>query len=270
MEAAAADGLMRRPAPDPAAPLALLPEGGRLIAPLQGVPYLHFLRDLHRRFSITRYLEVGTRAGQSLLQAQGASIAIDPAFEVRVPVLNGKRQLHLYQMTSDAFFASIDPKPVLGGPVELAFVDGMHHYDFVLRDFANCEAHCGPDSLIVLHDCLPWSFPMTRRLALLANGKYEPVPGAWTGDVWKVVPILARSRPDLRITLFDCPPTGLVVVSRLDPRSRVLHDRMEELIAARDAEPDTAEGLRAWMQTARVTDSRAATEAGTLRELFLG
>ncbi len=36
----------------------------------------------------------------------------------------------------------------------------------------------------------------------------------WTGDVWKLIPILQRYRPDLQLTLFDAPPSGLVAGQR--------------------------------------------------------
>ena len=43
----------------------------------------------------------------------------------------------------------------------------------------------------------------------------------WSGDVWKVVVWLRRHRPDLRITTLDVAPTGLAVVTGLDPRRPV-------------------------------------------------
>ena len=39
----------------------------------------------------------------------------------------------------------------------------MHLYEFALRDFMNIEAHCRPESLVVLHDCLPVDSYMARR-----------------------------------------------------------------------------------------------------------
>jgi hypothetical protein len=56
-------------------------------------------------------------------------------------------------------------------------------------------------------------------------------PGAWTGDVWKVLPILKKFRPDLKVALFDCPPTGLVACTNLDPNSTVLTEAYDQIIA---------------------------------------
>ena len=55
--------------------------------------------------------------------------------------------------------------------------------------------------------------------------------GWWTGDVWRVVAALKEFRPDLKVTCLDAEPTGLVVVTGLDPSSRVLPDRYDEVIA---------------------------------------
>jgi hypothetical protein len=53
----------------------------------------------------------------------------------------------------------------------------------------------------------------------------------WTGDVWKAVFVLLRYRPDLRLTVIDARPSGLVLVEGLDPRSRVLDDNAERIAA---------------------------------------
>ena len=63
---------------------------------------------------------------------------------------------HVEVATSDAFFAGPRPRELFGGhPVDLAFIDGMHLFEFALRDFSNVEALAGPGTVIVLHDCLP-------------------------------------------------------------------------------------------------------------------
>jgi hypothetical protein len=55
-------------------------------------------------------------------------------------------------------------------------------------------------------------------------------PEWWAGDVWKVLAILRRYRPDLTITTFDAAPTGLVAVSNLDPESTVLAEHYTALV----------------------------------------
>jgi len=199
----------------------------------QGLNYLKVLARLHALRRPRTYLEIGTARGRTLAIARCASIAIDPRFRLDRDVRRGKPACHLYETTSDAFFAAEDPSRLLGGPIDLAFIDGMHRFEFALRDFMNIEAHCRPDSLIVLHDCLPVDSHMARREPLdRSSAAWSSYPNAWAGDTWKAVWILQRYRSDLRIFAFDAKPSGLVVVTRLDPKSPALTLRFQEAIRA--------------------------------------
>jgi hypothetical protein len=55
--------------------------------------------------------------------------------------------------------------------------------------------------------------------------------GAWTGDVYKMVEVLNRFRPDLVTVLVDTQPTGQLVVFGADPDNTVLSDKYEEILA---------------------------------------
>ena len=75
---------------------------------------------------------------------------------------------------------------------------------------------------------------------------------AWTGDVWKILYAFKLFRPDLRVSILDCPPTGLVAVRGLDPSSTVLSSavlssRYEEVLAkAGSLVPDDARMAELW------------------------
>ena len=201
----------------------------------QGRNYLKVLAQLHALRRPQTYLEVGTATGKTLAIARCASIAIDPKFRLDRDVRSGKPACHLFEMTSDAFFAAEDPSVRFGRPIDLAFIDGMHHYEFALRDFMNIEAHCRPDSLIALHDCLPVDSHMARREPHdRSAAAWSTYPNAWAGDTWRTLWILQHYRPDLRIFAFDATPSGLIVVTRLDPKSSVLKLRYEEAVRAAD------------------------------------
>ncbi|HET9147188.1 MAG TPA: class I SAM-dependent methyltransferase [Acetobacteraceae bacterium] len=196
----------------------------------QGADYLGCLSALHRALAPARYLEIGVWLGESLARAACASIAIDPEFQLGTGVLGSKPECHFFQTTSNDFFARHDPRTILGGPIDLAFLDGLHQFDALLRDFANTERFCRPESVIVLHDCLPIDPLITNRRQDEHLRKDAVVPGWWAGDVWKMLVILKRLRPDLAIIALDAPPTGLVLVSRLDPANRVLSERSVTII----------------------------------------
>lgn len=190
-----------------------------------GIPYALALTRLHAQLQPRRYLEIGTRGGTSLKLANCASIAIDPAFQFQdfpAGTLN-KPACLLFQETSDAFFENHNPSALLNGPLDMAFLDGMHLYEFVLRDFINAERHCQPNAVILLHDSVPTDAHVARRdEADRTLAAYSPHPNWWAGDVWKAALIIRRLRPDLRVHAFDAPPTGLVAITNLDPGSDVL------------------------------------------------
>jgi hypothetical protein len=124
-------------------------------------------------------------------------------------------------MESDTFFEQRDLEELLGGrKVDVAFIDGMHLFEFALRDFANLERSCTPDSVIILHDCLPANSKVASR---------NPTK-RWTGDVWKLAVCLRRYRPDLETTVLDVPSSGLGIVRGLDPHSTVLTSRRREIL----------------------------------------
>jgi hypothetical protein len=192
----------------------------------QGVHYLEFLKTLAAALAPRHYLEIGTDEGESLRVIDADAIAVDPEFKLTKEVVGRKRVLHFYQMTSDAFFARYSPRAIFGGPVDLAFLDGMHRLEFLLRDLINTERHCHRGSLLLIHDCLPTNTRMAERV----HRKGE----AWTGDIWLLLPALRKLRPELRVLLFDCPPTGLVAISGLDPANEVLarhyHALLDEFV----------------------------------------
>jgi hypothetical protein len=112
----------------------------------------------------------------------------------------------------------------------MAFLDGMHRCEFLLRDFFNTERHCRPDSVIALHDCVPLEAPMAERDpdAPAVDRRRQ---GMWTGDVWRTALLLKRRRPDLRIIVLDAAETGLVLITRLDPDNTLLADNHDQFVA---------------------------------------
>jgi len=198
--------------------------------PLVGPPYRQFIADLVQKKAARNYLEVGVRDGLTLAGVSCPAIGVDPAFVINGNPVGAKRVLHLYQMTSDEFFRDHDPRAVFGQPVDVAFLDGLHVFEYLLRDFINTERCCDRNSLILLDDCLPVNIEMTEREHRRELRKDQAIAGWWTGDVWKVVSILRELRPDLRITPVDVRPTGSIMISNLDPSSTLLYDNYFDII----------------------------------------
>jgi hypothetical protein len=236
---------------------------------LLGVPYLDFLTALHTHLTPRTYLEVGTETGASLSSVGCDAIAVDPRFTLQTGATGNRRRSFFFQMPSDTFFANEDVPGLLGRPVDIAFLDGMHRFEFLLRDLIGAEAACHSRSLILLHDCLP----LNPRMALRQYQQGDPAEGDsvyfWTGDVWKLLPILKQYRPDLRLHLLDCPPTGLVAISRTDPSSRVLADSYYEIVDQYAGTVFDENRLRTFWEELTLTDSQPLCERpDRLTELF--
>ena len=71
-----------------------------------GVRYVRFLLDILEKNVFDWYLEVGCRSGRIFGNSRGKTIAVDPYFQVQSNVINVKPELHVFQKTSDDFFAS--------------------------------------------------------------------------------------------------------------------------------------------------------------------
>jgi Methyltransferase domain len=185
-----------------------------------GGEYLGLLDKIHAYLLPRTYLEVGIRYGTSIALTLPGTVAVgvDPAYEIRFPLDASTR---LFKMTSEEFYQREDLAEIFGGlPVDLAFIDGMHRFGVALHDFMNVERLSAPGSVVLLHDCNPkderWVGP-------------DPLMSLWTGDVWKVIPCLREHRPDLDVHTIDVGPSGLGIIAGLDPESRVLEERYEDI-----------------------------------------
>ncbi len=222
---------------------------------VEGMRYRKFLGRLHARHLFDWYLEVGCRTGASFAPVRSRTIAVDPYFRVETNVIGSKPALHVFQMTSDDFFREGFIEK-LGIRFSFSFLDGMHLFEFLLRDFINTERNSRPDGVIALHDCCPFSVEMTSR-------DLDNLPkGAWTGDVWKLIPILKEYRPDLTVTVLDCAPTGLVLVSGLSPDNRVLEENYDEILHRYTEMGIDTFGVKTFYDQFSFTDAREFTAAG--------
>jgi hypothetical protein len=160
-----------------------------------------FLAALHELLRPRVYLEVGVQHGTSLALAAYSerAIGIDP--EPSLLLQHERHGQEVYAVTSDAFFG--EHFEVIPEQIDLAFIDGSHLFEDALRDFMNIEQYCGPKSVVVFDDMLPYNQAIAERV--------QP-PGDWTGDVWKVWSILYDYRGDLEIHAVDTSPTGTLVV----------------------------------------------------------
>jgi hypothetical protein len=181
--------------------------------------YLDFLERLHGAVEPEAYLEIGLRHGDSLALASCPSLGVDPAFNLKVELGDN---VTLLRETSDEYFGREKPlKPLGGRRFDMAFIDGMHLSEFALRDFAGVERLSRWTGVAIFDDILPRTVEEANR---------DRRTRAWTGDVYKVLGMLARHRPDLICLRVGTQPTGLLLVLGLDPSNRVLQARYDLLL----------------------------------------
>jgi Methyltransferase domain len=228
------------------------------------------LEGLHTKTRPRTYLEIGIRTGRSMVLSRCRSIGVDPLFKIDNPI---HCDVQLIKATSDDFFAGDEPLAHFDGvPVDLAFIDGMHLSDFALRDFIHIEPFMADTGVVVLDDVLP-----RNGLEAARDRKTEP----WTGDVYKVVEILRRRRPDLVVLIVNTAPTGTAVVLGVDQASTILKDAyaqeepylmqpdpqtppMEYLDRSIAIEPDALLESPVWEEIVSVRDSGASAHLAEL------
>jgi hypothetical protein len=179
-----------------------------------------FLRGLHASYAPRTYLRIGVTDGRDLVGSNARTIGVDPRFAVTSP-LDG--DVALVTSTSDDFFAR--PNPIewfAEGVIDLAVIDGLHEFEFALRDFINIERLAGPASVVVFDDMLP------RSAAAAARDRRTR---GWAGDVYKIALVLAKYRPELVVVPIDTEPNGMLLVVGLDPANRTLSDHYAEILA---------------------------------------
>jgi glycosyltransferase involved in cell wall biosynthesis len=167
-------------------------------------------------------VEIGVDKGQSLSRvcAPTTAIGVDPYPDISFPL---KTESHIFPETSDEFFARRGLDTLLaGGLLGIGFIDGLHLYEQVLRDFMHLEAYCGPRSVILIHDTVPLDEATQNRKC---NTQFH------TGDVWKIVLCLKHYRPELDVFTIATPWTGLTVVTGFHVESRLFANSYEEVVS---------------------------------------
>jgi hypothetical protein len=183
--------------------------------------YLDFLAALHERLAPRTYLEIGVQQGHSLALSRCRSIGIDPDFTVDQQL---RAPCSLIRSTSEEYFDALaaggeTPFGVL--PIDLAFIDGMHHFENALFDFIGVERYSAVSGVVAFDDIFPRSVDEAAR---------ERHTVAWTGDVFRIQSVLREHRPDLVLIKVDTVPTGTLLVVGLDPSSRILSDARDEIL----------------------------------------
>lgn len=137
---------------------------------------LNYLAD-NKRYKT--YLEIGVQNVRNNFKRIicDYKVGVDPAVD----------DINVHAVPSDIFFEHNTRK------FDLIFIDGLHEYDQVKRDFENALKCLSPNGIIMLHDTLP-----DNERATLVPRQTK----IWYGDVYRLVLDLA-SRSDVKLLTLD-------------------------------------------------------------------
>jgi predicted O-methyltransferase YrrM len=95
-------------------------------------------------------------------------------------------------MTSDDFFSQNKET------FDVIFIDGLHYYDQVSRDFNNSLSCLNKNGIIILHDMMP------KEENEAITPIPEVMPHTWVGDVWRLAFDLSnRNDITFKLVLID-------------------------------------------------------------------
>ncbi len=185
----------------------------------QNTSHYDYLSHKHKNEDIKSYLEIGVSKGTSL-QLAGENckcVAVDPSPQIRS--FNGL-DVELFEIKSDQFFKNNTSQ--YKKCFELVFLDGLHTAFQTLKDIIN-SADCLTDSgQILVHDVLPIS-------PVVSTSERNTI--FWTGDVWKLLPILCQDTDSYDWEVLKLGPSGLLRLYNIKnlPPEDELFDRLNKL-----------------------------------------
>lgn len=186
---------------------------------LPGDQYTSWLQWFHKTLQPKNYLEIGINTGISLQYATcDYVIGVDPQPRIEQE-LNPNTQI--FATESDHFFRTQDVQDLVNGKIQLAFVDGLHQFDQVLKDFINIEKNSTKDTVVLFHDI----YPVVPETATREWNTYY-----WAGDTWKFMHIINKYRPNIILKTIPTFPTGLGFATNLDPSCNILSDNYEAIV----------------------------------------
>jgi len=197
----------------------------------------------------TDYLEIGVRAGRTLGNVRAPHrVGVDPA-----PIFDVNRLppgLEFHAVTSDAYFAALDPTTRF----DLVFVDGLHTFAQTYRDVRNSLSHLA-DGIVLIDDTVPDDECSAEPDRSKGIAMREGRPGTafrYHGDVWKVVVALDRHHPELSLCTITTGGNAQTIVWRSAPEEPLVALSPEDLdaIGALDYSTVMGAGVPEWFHPA--------------------
>jgi hypothetical protein len=182
---------------------------------------LQLIQRLMKQKKLSNYLEIGVFNGHIFFRIRSHfKVAVDPAFKfdalrkIGKIILNPNNLFNQYfEKTADDFFAQDAAQVFSNKPIQVALIDGMHEYEFALRDIENTLGYLSDDGVIIVHDCNALTKESSSSYSDWIRG---PGVGTWNGNIWKTILHLRSLRGDLTAFVLDC-DHGLGIVTKRKP-----------------------------------------------------
>jgi hypothetical protein len=145
---------------------------------------------LIKKYNFIDYLEIGYQQGINYNNINIKNkTSVDPSPLINITIndintINGvyvEKKNNLYLITSDLFFEKFTYK------YDIIFIDGLHTYEQVKRDFENSIKSLNPNGIIILHDMNPEDVNVNGYIISgEERSKSFNEGGQWNGDCFKL------------------------------------------------------------------------------------
>ena len=156
------------------------------------------------------YLEIGVASGTTLQCISATEkVGVDPLPLFNIAKL--PKDMSFYKMTSDDYFSLLEAEKKF----DFIFLDGLHEFDQLLKDFIHSLKHINLGGWILIDDVVP-----SDSISALPNietsysargvGMNEGYP--WHGDCYKILPVIFENFSNLEAFLIIYPDNPQLLV----------------------------------------------------------
>ena len=160
-------------------------------------------------------------------------LGVDPWPTMNMKELPPNQQV--YPVTSDYFFHS--PYMIRDLHPDIIMISGFKRFEQVLRDAIFSEKLCKKESIIMIMNTVPLAASDIDR-ADISPSQHQ------TGDVFKIIPIYKKYRPDIKISTITDIDMGFTILENLDEANHVLQTELvlavQDVIDQKFEERDTS------------------------------
>ena len=186
-----------------------------------------FFKALGKIKNVQTYLEIGVERGETFTRLGFPyKTGVDPLFAFN----NWAHPGTWHEITSDRFF---EGEVGIEDSFDFIFIDGLHHFDQVYRDFTNALEHSHDDSIIIIDDVYPCDEFSTMRDQEECCEARGDGTRAWNGDVYKAIILLRLFHPKINYaTVMDLKvPQTVIWFGGQNPfKSQTYKDELTEVV----------------------------------------